>query len=144
MRVAPHGPRGSVNPLSVLAIAGIATAIYCLVIFAPVYMEHLDVVDVVASAFNQVGVRRDDTIQEELKGRLLGIGTHRELNEDNELVEVRGLGVADEDVIYEINPAEKTALIEVRYVREVRLKPTSRWTKLRFTAKKAGVPAGLK
>jgi hypothetical protein len=144
VRVASHGPRGSVNPLSVLAISAIAVAIYCLVIFAPVYLEHLDVVDVVASAFNQVGQRRDETIQEELKGRLLGIGTHRALNDDNELVEVRGLGVADEDLIYEINAAEKTAHIELRYVREVRLKPTSRWTKIRFTAKKAGVPAGLK
>lgn len=144
MRAPPQRSRGSVNPLSVLVVSGIAVAVYCVAMFAPAYLDHLDVMDLVASAYNQVGHRRDEVILEELKGRLVHIGTHREANQDGEMEEVRGLGVADEDITYELNAAEKTALVQVRYVREVRLKPTGRWVKLNFTSKKAGTPAGMK
>ena len=145
MRAAPRSSRGAVNPLTVLLLTGIAVAIYCVVIFAPPYLDHIDVMDAVGSAYNQTGVRDDSVVERDLKDRLIhSIGTHREQNEEGELVEVRGLGVADEDVTFEVNRPEKTVHIEVRYVREVRLKPSSRWTKLRFTAKKTGVPAGLK
>jgi len=112
--------------------------------FAPVYLDNIDVTDAVASAFNQVGQLPDDRIVEQLKGKMLNIGTHRELNADGELVEARGLGLDDDAVTYERAPDTNVVSIQVRYVREVRLKPTSRWVKVRFGPKKTGVPAGLK
>ena len=143
MRAALRGPRGAVNPLSVLVILAIAVAIYCVAIFSGAYLDNIDVTDAVVSAYNQTGQVPDEQIINVLRDKLKRIGTHREPNEDGEVVEVMGLGAQDEDVTYERNP-DNTVTVQVRYVREVRLKPTSRWTKIRFTAKKAGVPAGLK
>jgi hypothetical protein len=143
VRAAPNGPRGAVNPLSVLIILAIAVAIYCVAIFSGAYLDNVDVTDAVVSAYNQTGQIPDQQIIDGIKGKLARIGTHRELNENGELVEVLGLGVTDEDVIYEINP-DNTVTVTVRYVREVRLKPTGKWTKLRFAPTKRGTPAGLK
>lgn len=131
------------NLLGLAILLGIAVAIYYVAMFSPVYLDNIDVTDAVASAFNQVGQLPDDRIVEQLKGKMLNIGTHRELNADGELVEARGLGLEDDAVSYERNP-DNTVAIQVRYVREVRLKPTGRWVKVRFAPKKTGVPAGLK
>src|SRR3954467_1022764 len=143
VRAALRGPRGAVNPISIALIAAIGVGIYCVAVFAPAYLDNIDVADAVVSAYNQSGARPNEAILQELKDKLKRIGTHRELNADGELEEVRGLGAADEDVTYEVNP-DNTVDVQVRYVREVRLKPSSRWTKLHFSTKKSGAPAGLK
>jgi hypothetical protein len=127
----------------VLLIAAIGTAVYCVAMFAPAYLDNIDVTDAVVSAYNQSGTRPNEQILQDLKDKLKRIGTHRELNADGDLEEVMGLGAADEDVSFEQLP-DNSVVVEVRYVREVRLKPTGRWTKLRFSTKKAGTPAGLK
>lgn len=143
MRAALRRPRGAVNPLSVLVILAIAAAIYYVAIFSSVYLDNIDVTDAVVSAYNQSGQVPDEQIRGVLRDKLKRIGTHRELNADGELEEKMGLGVEDENVIYEVNP-DNTVTVQVKYVREVRLKPTSKWTKVKFSPSKHGTPAGLK
>jgi len=143
VRAALRRPRGAVNPLTVLVILAIAAGIYYVAIFAPVYLDNIDVTDAVVSAYNQTGQAPDATILTNLRDRLKRIGTHREPNADGELEEVMGLGAADEDVVYETNP-DNTVTVSVHYVREVRLKPTGKWTKVKFSPTKHGTPAGLK
>jgi len=143
VRAALRGPRGAVNPLSVIVIVAIVAAIYYVAIFAPAYLDNIDVTDAVVSAYNQTGQAQDETIRTNLRDKLKRIGTHREPNENGELVEVLGLGIPDEDVTYEVNP-DNTVTVQVKYVREIRLKPTGKWSKLRFSPSKHGTPAGLK
>jgi len=143
VRAALRGPRGAVNPISVLVIAVIAVGIYYVAVFSSAYLDNIDVTDAVVSAYNQTGQVPDEQIYGVLRDRLKRIGTHREPNADGELEEVLGLGVPDENVIYERNP-DNTVTVAVHYVREVRLKPTGKWTKVRFSPTKHGTPAGLK
>lgn len=143
MRAALRRPRGAVNPLSVLVILAIAAAIYYVAIFSPVYLDNIDVTDAVVSAYNQSGQVPDEQIKGVLRDKLKRIGTHREPNADGELEEKMGLGVPDEDVVYEVNP-DNTVTVQVKYFREVRLKPTGKWTKVKFSPSKHGTPAGLK
>ena len=143
MRAALKSSRGAVNPLSVIVILAILAAVYYVAIFAPAYLDNIDVTDAVVSAYNQTGQAQDETIRTNLRDKLKRIGTHREPNENGELVEVLGLGIPDEDVTYEVNP-DNTVTVQVKYVREIRLKPTGKWSKLRFSPSKHGTPAGLK
>ena len=143
MRAALRGPRGAVNPISVVVILLIAAGVYYVAIFAPIYLDNIDVTDAVVSAYNQTGQAPDATILTNLRDRLKRIGTHREPNDDGELVEVMGLGIPDENVVYELNP-DNTVTVSVNYVREVRLKPTGKWTRVKFSPTKHGTPAGLK
>lgn len=137
-------PTGKVNLIGLAIILGLVAGVYSVVVFSAAYLDNMDVMDAVASAYNQVGQRSDDQIVIDLKATLSRIGTHRELNEEGVLVEAPGLGVDDEGITFEKNPANNEYLIGVRYVREVRLKPSRRWVKLRFFPSKKGVPAGVR
>jgi hypothetical protein len=135
-------PTGKVNLIGLTLLLGLGAGIYSIVIFGSVYTDNMDVTDAVRSAFNQVGQRPEGQILAELQSKLDRIGTHRELNENGVLVEVRGLGVGEEGITFEKNPATNEYLVQVRYVREVRLKPTKRWVKVRFSPSKKGIPPG--
>jgi hypothetical protein len=137
-------PTGKVNLIGLTLLLGLAAGVYSVVIFSPAYMDNIDATDAVAAAFNQVGQRLDEQVLIELRSRLVRIGTHRELNEEGVLVETPGLGVPDDAIIFEKNPANNEVTIGFRYVREVRLKPSSKWVKLKFAPIKKGFPLGTR
>ena len=119
-------PTGKVNPIGVLLIAGILFGIYYIVMFGGAYLDNMDVMEAEAAAFNSFGHFPEERIRAEFKGALDKIGTHRELNQDGDLVEVRGLGVADEQITLERGPDEMI-VIHVDYDREIQLKPSQKW-----------------
>lgn len=136
-------PSGKVNPIGVALILGVIAAIYYVVVFSPVYLDNFDVSEAVAAAYNQVDQISDDRILPALKGKLDRIGTHREPNEDGVLEETMGLGLDEDALTIDRNP-DGTVLVRVAYTREVRLKPTQRWVKVRFAPQRSGRPAGSK
>ncbi len=130
--------RGAVSLFSLVLLLGLAAGGYCVWLFAPVYLDNLDVREASTASFNRMATDPDlDRIRTYFLSRTKRIGTHWE-TEGGTRVEKPGLDLTDSDVIVERDSNEHTGRVQVDYQREVRLWPTERFFSVDFHVEKAG------
>jgi hypothetical protein len=133
-----HQARGAVSLFSIVLLLGLAAGGYCLWVFAPVYLDNLDVREATTAAFNRMVPDPDmDRVRVYLLSRTKRIGTHWE-DEGGTRVEKPGLDLTDSDIVVERDTNEHTGRVQVDYQREVKLWPTERFTTFNFHVEKAG------
>jgi hypothetical protein len=130
--------RGAVSVVSLVLLLGVAAGVYAAWIFVPPYFDNLDVREATSAAFIHMAVdQENDRIRIYLLDRLKRIGTHWE-SEGDTLVEKRGLGLTDSDILIERDPTEHTGRVQVDYQRQVKLWPSERFFSIEFHVEKAG------
>ncbi len=130
--------RGAVNLVTLFLLLALVAAGYAAWLLVPLYLDNLDMREAVTATFNRMGADPEDArIRNYLVGRAKGIGTHWETH-SGERVEKPGLGLTEEDVVIERDPAAQTGRVQVDYQREVRLWPTDAYKTLDFHVEKAG------
>lgn len=123
-------------------IAAAIAAIYCAVIFLPVWADNFDVKEAVAAAFNTSGRNDDEKMRELIKARTAQTATHTETDEFGYTVEKPGLGLTDEDILIERDTVQNKIKVQVNYERKVKLKPLKKIVRWKFKVKREGpIPA---
>lgn len=123
------------------AVAGALVALYCLIIFAPAYLDNLSVKEAAVAAASRGINASDDLIQGVIINRVNfgqdAVGYHYEEDpETGARTEIRGLGLEPENITVFRNEPARTLTITVAYSRVIRLFPTQRYTTLRFHIEK--------
>ena len=108
------------------------------IIFVPVWADNFDVKEGVAAAFNRAGRDSDEQMRATIRTYTEKVGTHKETDEFGYLVEKTGLGVTDEQITIERDTVRNRVLVQVNYVREVKLKPLKKVVKWAFEVKREG------
>jgi hypothetical protein len=132
---------GRINLVGLLLLGALAAGVWAAVLLVPLYVDHLDVKEAVTVVHNLAGrVHNDGVLRAELRERTRGLASHLEPDDFGVLRSVPGLGLTDEQIVIERNPVTGSVLVEVRYEREVRLRPTRRTHTLSFRAQREGIP----
>lgn len=119
-------------------LAAAIAAIYCAVIFLPVWADNFDVKEAVAAAYNTSNRNDDEKLRELIKKRTAETATHTETDEFGYTVEKPGLGLTDEDILIERDTVQNRIKVQVNYERKVRLKPLKRIVRWKFQVKREG------
>lgn len=128
-----------------LVAAGIA-ALYGVIRFAPLYIDHLSVKDIVNSNLNRYREFSDVAgAKNDLLMRLNTVEwtTHKVTDEFGNTEDKAGLGLEEEAVEYDFEPRTKTAHIKVSYDRQVKLVPTEKIRVVHFVYEVSQVPPNL-
>lgn len=131
-------PYGRVNLIGLVLLAAVVGVLYAFIMFSPVYADNFDVQEAVNAAFNQLGSLTDSQVRDQIRGRLIYVGTHQEYGPDGYLHTVPGMQLSDEQIVIERNVYTHNGLIRVDYEREVLLKPTTRIYRVHFHPMKTG------
>jgi hypothetical protein len=132
---------GKVNFVGVLMLAALAGGVYWLMTFGMLYVDHYEVKEAVAVAYNKWLQVTPDRIRTELKNDLdsLKFGTHEEVDKGSGETRVKpGLGITDEQIVIEEDLVRKWVRVTVTYDRKVQLVPTQKTRVVRFVAEKKG------
>jgi hypothetical protein len=129
---------GRVNLIAVAIVAAVAAGIYWVVMFSTVYLENLDVRDVVAACYNESGRTTDEAIRARIEERIGRVGTHKAEDGFGNVTVVRGLGLPPEQITVFRDQVRNTILIKVDYTQEVVLVPTKRIKVVHFVVAKEG------
>jgi hypothetical protein len=127
---------GRVNLIGLAMLLAAAAGVYWVVIVGPLYMERFDVVDEVSAAFNQLLQQPPDRVRNTLTVRLEQIGQHSELNDEGQVVVVKGLGLSEDQITVELTGSVRQ--VSVTYSRQVVLVPTDKVHTETFTVTKTG------
>jgi len=131
-------PRGAVNLVTLVLLLGVAAVAYLGWIFIPPWMDHLDMREATAAAFNRMANDADDSrIRTFLLAKANSTGTHWE-ERGGEKVEARGLGLRESDIVIQRDTDSRSARVSIDYQREIRFRPTDYFQTLDFHAEKAG------
>jgi hypothetical protein len=129
----------SLGTLVLLLLLG--GAVYVAALYAPLYVDSLDVKEAVAAAHNLAGRNLNDSVlRNEIRQRTSQMGTHEEPDGWGATRTVPGLGLTDEQIRIERNGVTGSVRIEVLWDRTVVLKPTRRTHTFHFRALKEGLP----
>jgi len=141
-----HGsmrPRGKINLIAVLVIAGLAAGLWWIINYLPAYMDNLDVKDAVKGAYNQCWRVPDLQLTFDIKNKLNAstLGWHEEEDGFGEMKRVNGLGITDDDIHIQRDDVNNTISINITYKRKIYLAPwfnkdNVRW--LNFSETKSG------
>lgn len=131
---APSGKISFVGLVTLLVIVG---GIWWAYLFVPTLTDDIDVQNAVDIAFNNAR-RGDDFMKAMIENKLRYVGTHREDDGYGNIVVKRGLGLTDDDIVIDRDPAENELTVQVNYAREIRLKPLNRWVVWHFHPSKEG------
>ncbi len=128
--------------LIALAVLG---ALYAVVMFGPLWIDHLAAKDLVNSTFNQFRDLGPERFKGELLQRLnlVDWATHQEQDDFGAVKEVQGLGLTDEDVFVEFEEASKILWVKVNYTRRVVLKPTDKVRVFKFSIERKAKPPNV-
>lgn len=129
---------GKVNLIGLAIVAAILAGLYWVLMFSTVYLEKMDMGAVVAAAYNQAGQTNDETIQGRVIEAANHIGKHMAEDGFGNMVEVKGLGLTNEDVTVFRDEVRNTILIKVEYSQEVELKPFSKIHVVHFVIAQEG------
>lgn len=130
---------GKVNLIGLAMILAVCAGAWWVVLFAPVYSDHMDVTDAVGVAVSQYNNRVGEVaVRQALLRACSIIGTHKELDADGEEKIVPGLGVKDEDVNIIVDEKAHKLRITVDYDREVVLTPLKKIRRVHFQAERKG------
>ncbi|XXF81111.1 hypothetical protein P2318_15510 [Myxococcaceae bacterium GXIMD 01537] len=124
-----------------LLLSLIGGGLYAVVVVAPFYVDHLDMKEAVAAAFNLAGRNANDgLLRSEIRERTKHMGTHLERDSWNVERMVPGLGLTDEQITIERSSITGNVRIEVNYDREVEFKPFQYVRTFHFRAVQEGLP----
>jgi hypothetical protein len=132
-------PRGSVNPVSVLMLLGLAGGLYWAVLFVPMYLDNMSMSEVLDVGISAAGGSDNDVVNSMLNRANLSadaIGSHLEENDNGEVVETKGLGLTADNIT--VTRDERRIKVAIDYTRTVRLKPTQKVRVLTFHVEKEG------
>lgn len=132
--------------LGYLTVLAIFAALYAVVIFTPIYLDHFDMKDICNSSFNafrELGT--PETFKADLLRKLNMVewATHPEQDEYGAVTEVKGLGLTDDDVLVEFDDRTKVLSVKVTYVRRVLLKPTDKIRVMNFSFERKERPPNV-
>lgn len=134
--------RGETDWSLMLMIAAAIAAIYCGIIFLPVWADNFDVREAVAAAYNTSGRNDDEKLRELIRERTKETATHLAVDEFGYAVEKPGLGLTDEQILIERDTVRGQIKVEVKYQRRVKMKPLKRIVRWNFEVKREGpIPA---
>ena len=133
-------PSGAVNPISVLLVAALLAAVYWAIVAGPMYLDNFTVREIAETTIPRAYQSSDEALVQDVVTRLNmnEVGWHREDDENGQGLEVPGLGVSAQNVAIERDEAAHHLRVTIRYSRDVRLVPTSKWTTIDFEATKEG------
>jgi len=133
-------PAGKVNLIGVGMLLAVCAGIWWVVIYGPLYSDHMDVTEIAGMAVSEMGNRvGEESATLSVVRRCAGIGTHKEIDEMGEEHIVPGLGVRPEDVTIEANEKTKKVKVSISYTREVVLRPFKTVRRVHFVASRSGV-----
>lgn len=132
--------------LGYLMVAAGLGALYAVIMFAPLQIDHFSVKDIINSSHNRF--RELGTVENlrlDLFRRLNSVNwaKHTEVDDFGAAVEKDGLGLEDEAIETEFDERTKRLRIKVKYDRVVRLKPTDKVRVFHFVYEKDEVPPNL-
>jgi hypothetical protein len=128
--------------LGYLMVAGLLAALYGVIMFGPLYIDHMEVKDTCNAAFNRFKDVGREGLQADVLDRLNRVpwATHEERDEMDQVVEKPGLGLTEEDVVVEVNEQLKQVFLKVDYQRKVVLKPTNKVRIVKFHFERRDTP----
>jgi hypothetical protein len=130
--------RGAVNLFTIVLLLALAALAYAGWLYVPLFMDNLDMREAASATFNRLAHDNDDVgVRAYFLTRANAIGTHWE-RKDGALVEVKGLGLTEADVVLERDPVERSGHVQADYERSVRLWPLERFQSFDFHVEKAG------
>jgi hypothetical protein len=137
----PVRASGKISLSGLVFLAVVSGVVYGIALFAPLYVDNLDVKEAVLAAHNLANrVRNDGQLRLEIRNRTMHTANHYEEDGYGGVKLVKGLGLKDEQIIIERNPVTQNLRIEVNYERQVQLKPTQRVKVVRFSVVREGPP----
>jgi hypothetical protein len=129
--------------LGYVMIATLLGGLYALVMFGPLYVDHLEAKDICNSAFNRFKDVGAEGLKDDVLTRLNRVdwATHEERDpETDEMVVKPGLGLTEEDVLVEVDEQAKKVFLRVDYQRKVVLKPTEKVRVFKFHFERRDTP----
>jgi hypothetical protein len=129
---------GKVSLVSTALMAAVAGGIYWVVIFAPVYLDNLDIKDVVSACYNDSGRANDEMLRRRITEVAERVGTHQAEDGFGRLIDAPGLGLDPEQITLFRDEVRGTILIQVEYDQEVQLKPLQKKQRIHFSTVKEG------
>lgn len=141
LRVGAVRNHGKVDLGMLVLLALLAGGAYALVMFVPVYVDHLDVKEAVSAAHNMAGRNPNDAyLRSEIRQRTGQMSSHVERDTWNVEHVVPGLGLTDDQILIERSSVMDNVRIEVDYDRDVVLKPSNYVYTLHMRAVTEGPP----
>lgn len=141
LRVGAVRNHGKVDLGMLVLLALLAGGAYALVMFVPVYVDHLDVKEAVAAAHNMASRNPNDAyLRSEIRQRTGQMSSHVERDTWNVEHVVPGLGLTDDQILIERSSVMDNVRIEVDYDRDVVLKPSNYVYTLHMRAVTEGPP----
>ncbi|MDP3232652.1 MAG: hypothetical protein Q8N26_07735 [Myxococcales bacterium] len=131
--------------LGYLVALGVFAALYAVVMFGPLWLDHFSAKDLVNSTFNQFRELGPDQFKAELlrKLNLVDWATHQEQDEEGRMKDVQGLGLTEDDVFVEFDDRTKILWVKVNYTRRVVLKPTEKVRVFKFSVERKEKPPNV-
>ena len=131
--------------LGYVMVAALLAGLYAVIMFAPIYIDHMDAKDLVNSTFNQFREFGPEQFKIELLRRFLNVQweTHRVENEYGEVTMEKGLLLDPEQVLVEFDDRTKVLHVRVEYERRVVLKPTDKVHVMKFVIERNEKPPNV-
>ncbi len=127
-------PAGSVNLIGLMLFLALAGGIYWLAMFAPAYLDNLDVKEALTGAFNDASMSQDSQLRVRILAQVSKVGTHR----DASGAVVPGLEITPSMIVIQRDEVEHTIALEVEYDRAIVLWPSKRIRTLHFRVQQEG------
>lgn len=132
--------------LGYVMVAALLAGVYSVVIFAPIYLDHMDAKDLVNSTFNQFReLGSAEQMQGELIRRFLEVPweTHPVENEYGEVTQKKGMLLDPEQVFVEFDDRTKVLHVRIQYERKVKLKPADKIHVMKFVLERKEKPPNV-
>jgi hypothetical protein len=133
-------PRGSVNPITVLMLMGVAGALWWAIIFGPVYLDNMTLREALDVGLHAPGddENKRDAVLKRINFGGDAVGSHTEEDANGNPVEVRGLGLTSDNVTVVSDREAGVIRISVDYSRDVRMAPSQKVRTVTFHIEKEG------
>jgi hypothetical protein len=131
--------------LGYVLVAALLAGLYAVIMFVPIYVDHMDAKDLVNSTFNQFRELGPDQFQTELIRRFSQVPweSHPVENEFGEVTIEKGLLLTPEQVLVEFDERTKKLHVRVEYERRVVLKPTQKVRVFKFVIERNEKPPNV-
>ena len=132
---------GETNPVTILVVIALGAAGFFAFHVAPVYLDNLDVKEVVGQAFNNYFIEGEERARTILLTRLNQREksvTHSEEDEAGNIITVPGYGIEPEQFEFEFDEKEKILTARLTYDRVVVFSPLKKFKVFHFVVEKKG------
>lgn len=132
---------GETNPVTILVVIALAGLGFFLFHVAPIYLDNLNVKEIVGQAFNNYFIEGEDRARTMLLVRMNEREksvTHSEYDDSGEVVVKPGYGITPEQVEFDFDEKEKILTVRLTYERVVLFSPLKKFKVYRFVVEKKG------